>query len=918
MADKNFKVKNGLDVGDNISIDATTNTITVDQGTNIEYSENNDRANRINVKSTTGNTSGFRVMAPNDTTSAISTLSVFSTDDQDNGKFINIQARGSATDPLRIVTGEYVSGVQQTAGTGVSFYDYTTEYASINPSGPTNSTDLTTKSYVDTVVAGKDNTDEITEGTTNLYFTQARARQSISVTDSGGDGSLAYDNSTGVITYTGPSAAEVRAHFSAGTGISITDGSVAVDFTEFDTDEITEGTTNKYYTDARARQSISVTDSGGDGSLSYDNSTGVITYTGPSATEVRAHLSVTDAGGDGSLAYDNSTGVFTYTGPSASEVRAHFSGGTGVTITDGVVAIGQSVGTGDSPTFAGVSAGNISVGVASDNTITSTNTNGNLVLAANGTGDIVLSNITRLQGEMQASTNLNYTFPAQTLNTVTDNNGYSAASSMPAGTNGYGANAGYTHYYGDTLAGNNTAAAVQMRSAAGNSTTDTVPFTGIAGVAPSAVSSTNVLGTFNFNGYGTTAFSNDIGTQYQGGGINAMHSVQFQGVAAENFSDSTLTVGSANITAVASSFRSALGAPSVTGTKGQISFNSTTPSVGNAIRVTGTLTGTATGIVSGQNYYIIATNGSTTATLSATPGGSPIDTTAGTLTGLTLTRCGVTFTLSGQTSVPFGRGALVTVSGVNNVTDGTYPVFGTPTTTSVALGIPHTVAPTLSGTQSFSCPTGYMAGGYRVRTFPLATPANFQNRLELVNHTAASFAVRADAVSFNAGGYGTSGVGITGDKISYNRVTGQWYNTATITPAAANTAYAFAPGTSDTAITNIASVGSTSRIIPGAAGKYNLQFSVQWDNADTQEHAFYVWLRKNGTDVADSAGKIVALKQANGVNSWNYLLSSANTTDYWELMYSVDNTAITFPYVAASSPVPGIPSIITTLVPVGA
>ena len=34
-----------------------------------------------------------------------------------------------------------------------------------------------------------------------------------------------------------------------------------------------------------------------------------------------AHLSVTDAGGDGSLSYNNSTGAFTYTGPSAAEVR---------------------------------------------------------------------------------------------------------------------------------------------------------------------------------------------------------------------------------------------------------------------------------------------------------------------------------------------------------------------------------------------------------------------------------------------------------------------------------------------------------------------------------------------------------------------------------------------------------------------
>ena len=75
------------------------------------------------------------------------------------------------------------------------------------------------------------------------------------------------------------------------------------------------------------RSKISVTDAGGDGSLSYSSGTGIITYTGPSATEVRAHVSVTDAGGDGSLSYNSTSGVLTYTGPSASEVRAHFSAG---------------------------------------------------------------------------------------------------------------------------------------------------------------------------------------------------------------------------------------------------------------------------------------------------------------------------------------------------------------------------------------------------------------------------------------------------------------------------------------------------------------------------------------------------------------------------------------------------------------
>lgn len=51
----------------------------------------------------------------------------------------------------------------------------------------------------------------------------------LSVTDSGGDGSLSYNNTTGVLTYTGPSASDVRAHFTAGTGITITTGQIAVD-----------------------------------------------------------------------------------------------------------------------------------------------------------------------------------------------------------------------------------------------------------------------------------------------------------------------------------------------------------------------------------------------------------------------------------------------------------------------------------------------------------------------------------------------------------------------------------------------------------------------------------------------------------------------------------------------------------------
>ena len=249
-------------------------------------------------------------------------------------------------------------------------------------------------------------TSDIAEGT-NLYFTDSRARSAISVSDLGGDGSLSYDSATGVITYTGPSAAEVRTHLSATsasgvtynstTGVialsaipnsSLTNSDVTINGTtvslggsnSFDTDSVNEGAANLYYTntraraaislttsdssvldynsttgefsfnlsgldtsevtedpaattssgtmyftDARARASVSATDAGGDGSFSYDSATGVFTYTGPSAAEARAHFSATDAGGDGSFSYNSATGVFTYTGPSASEVRAHIS-----------------------------------------------------------------------------------------------------------------------------------------------------------------------------------------------------------------------------------------------------------------------------------------------------------------------------------------------------------------------------------------------------------------------------------------------------------------------------------------------------------------------------------------------------------------------------------------------------------------
>jgi len=68
---------------------------------------------------------------------------------------------------------------------------------------------------------GGNSSTDIPEGT-NLYYTNARARGAVSVTDAGGLGSLAYNNSTGAITYTGPSNSDVTGLISVASGSGLT------------------------------------------------------------------------------------------------------------------------------------------------------------------------------------------------------------------------------------------------------------------------------------------------------------------------------------------------------------------------------------------------------------------------------------------------------------------------------------------------------------------------------------------------------------------------------------------------------------------------------------------------------------------------------------------------------------------------
>ena len=312
------------------------------QATSILYSEANDRLNRPAVRSTTGNTSGWRVEAPNATTSAIANISAFSSNDNDNGKFISIQARGATSNDLRIQTGKYTAGVLGGSGTVVSFIDNVTTYATVNPSGPTNPLDLTTKAYVDALPA-------------NITYT-------IDATAVTGGANL---------NLVGSDATTDSVKFAGGTNVTVTR-------TDANTITISAPDTNTTYT-----QNASTTTGGANLNLvGSDATTDTIKFaqgTGISVSRTDANtITITNTAPDVNTTYTQNFSSTTggtnlnLVGSDSTTDTVKFADGTGVTVsyTDAntaTVAIGQAVGTSDNVQFNGVTTNSLTTGTVNAN-----------------------------------------------------------------------------------------------------------------------------------------------------------------------------------------------------------------------------------------------------------------------------------------------------------------------------------------------------------------------------------------------------------------------------------------------------------------------------------------------------------------------------------------------------------------------
>mgnify|MGYP003966738095 FL=1 len=272
---------------------------------------------------------------------------------------------------------------------------------------------------------------------------------------------------------------DVTINISAGNGIIATANEVRVDMTVFDTDDLTEGTVNLYFTALRSRQALQ-----GSTGVTYNNITGAIAIgqdIAPAAAPVFAGLQTTGntilggtttqinspnlrfAGNDLIMNSDvtgaptedvdftiqrgtgNNTSIrwnetndqwefsnngITYTPLGSASVftgttdgvpegitnlyftdaraRAALSGGTGVTLTGatGVIAIGQDVAQSATPTFAGIvttgltDADTLSVLGQSElgdiiitgNTISHSAASGNININATGVGSVIFGN----------------------------------------------------------------------------------------------------------------------------------------------------------------------------------------------------------------------------------------------------------------------------------------------------------------------------------------------------------------------------------------------------------------------------------------------------------------------------------------------------------------------------------------------
>lgn len=137
---------------------------------------------------------------------------------------------------------------------------------------------------------------------------------------------------------------------------------------------------------------------------------------------------------------------------------------------------------------------------------------------------------------------------------------------------------------------------------------------------------------------------------------------------------------------------------------------------------------------------------------------------------------------------------------------------------------------------------------------------------------------------------------------------GTFRDTSTQTISTINTAQAITFNSTD--ISSGVSIGSpTSRVVATLAGRYEFTFTAQLDTSTSSTKTVYFWIRKNGTDVANTTQKITISGNTEVVAPTFTYGVSLGSSEYVQIMWAADSTNVSLLPAAATAFAPAASSI---------
>lgn len=139
---------------------------------------------------------------------------------------------------------------------------------------------------------------------------------------------------------------------------------------------------------------------------------------------------------------------------------------------------------------------------------------------------------------------------------------------------------------------------------------------------------------------------------------------------------------------------------------------------------------------------------------------------------------------------------------------------------------------------------------------------------------------------------------------------GDWYSTVTQTVPAINTPIRVTVNNQGivSGFTN-----DNGLITAQNSGSYNFQFSLQIISSNSSAAYYWIWYRKNGVDVSNSATKLsISSNSTILAPSWNFPVSM-QPGDTFELMWACDSTNVSIAAYPKTAFCPEIPSVLLTV-----